>query len=306
MCYVSDILVGDGDVHEDFSNDVIKVGHAIDFLYEVGEVSEQFMKILVGGNGVARVQPLGFDFRDLLGQLPRLVEVLLHVRLILLHEHLVALRSACELLHVLRPFLRVLSLRHKRTELALGLLAPLGQDATHLGDVAGVSLLGGDRVTIQEIVQGVEYHLRAGGFAVHRTNLFRGVATEIILALGDARGHELAATPANHELPHERGLGVRAWVDNLFEVDAHLLTVVLEQTLEILDGDGGREIVLLKQVDVLAAKLHRPDVEGVVKDVRDELVVDDERAVLRVLRRDGIPTLAQMRRDVLLGRAFKT
>ncbi len=250
------------------------------------------MEILVGGNRVGRVQPLGFDFCDLLGQLLRLFKMLLHVHLILLHEHPVALRPACEVFHVLRPFLRVLALRHERTELPLGLLALLGQDASHLGDVVLVALLRSERVAFQIDVESVEHDLGAGGLAMHRANLLRRVATEIVFALGDARGHELAAMPANNELPHERGLGVRAWVYYLLEVDAHLLAVVLEQTLEILDGDGGREIVFFKQVDAVPSKLHRPDVEHVVEDVRDELVVDDELAVLRVSRIDGIAALA--------------
>jgi len=230
----------------------------------------------------------------------------LHVRLILLHEHLVALRAARKFLHVLRPLLGVLALRHERTELPFGILALLGQDAPHLGDVVFVALFCSERVAFQIGVEGAEHHLGAGGLAVHRADLLWRVATEIVLALGDACGHELAATPANHELPHERGLGVYARVDYLFEVDAYFFTVVFEQTLEISDGDGGREIVLIEQVDVLAAKLHRPDVERVVKDVRNELVVDDELAVFCVCRFDGIAALAEVRGDVLLGHAFES
>ncbi|OGL95256.1 hypothetical protein A2348_02970 [Candidatus Uhrbacteria bacterium RIFOXYB12_FULL_58_10] len=140
---------------------------------------------------------------------------------------------------------------------------------------------------------------------MHGTNFFRRVATEIILAFGNARGHELPAPPANDELPHERGLRFHARVEYLLEVDAHFLALALVKPLESVDGDGGDEIVFFKKVDVLPAELQCANVERIMEDARDKIVVDDEFSMLGVRRLDGISALDKVRRDVLLRRTFE-
>ncbi|OGL95257.1 hypothetical protein A2348_02975 [Candidatus Uhrbacteria bacterium RIFOXYB12_FULL_58_10] len=83
------------------------------------------MKLLERGNRLVRVETLRFEYCDLLRQFFRLGKVCLHVGLILLHEHPVALRAARELLHVLHALLGVLPLCHERLQLPFHFLVLL-------------------------------------------------------------------------------------------------------------------------------------------------------------------------------------
>jgi type IV conjugative transfer system protein TraE len=83
LCYLSHFLVGDREVHEDFSHDEIQVGHAVDFSYEVGDVLEEFDKIADCHHGVVSVHALGFEF----GDFPVEVFDLFELRFEVTHDH---------------------------------------------------------------------------------------------------------------------------------------------------------------------------------------------------------------------------